>query len=181
MPTTLYFSTLNIAANSYKFIDIGKNTAGSSTTGSITTTSGGTWISLGFWASRAVEPFTFSGQASFNLWGDESNTQANASLGLRIYTFTAAGGLSSQIIQINASTEIPTSPTAMTANGTPASTNIGSNNILVFEVGAINIGTMGNGRTVNFYYNGLTGGAQGDSYVSLNENIIFRNKKKIFG
>lgn len=177
-------TSYSIAANSYNAATLARGSgAAASTPINVATVSSGTWVSIGFWATRAVEPFTFAGSVSFNLWGLENNTQANAGLGLRIYSFTAAGGLGSQIIQISSSTELTGSAAAYSASGTPSSTSIASNAILVFEVGAVNIGTMGSGsgRTVDFFYDASSAAAQGDSYVTFTENIVLRNRKKVFG
>lgn len=145
------------------------------------TTSGGTWISLGFWSTAPLEPFTLSGSISFNLWGFESNNTANASLGLRLYKYNSSTGFSASLGQATNTTELGTSSGVVTASVTPTSTAFDAGDILAFEVGAVNVGTMGAGRTVTVNFNNSAVGADGDSYVTITENIVERNRVRIFG
>lgn len=172
MATTLYFRNANIGIATYNQLastlrgDTAASTAG-------TTTAGGTWISLGFWATKPLQPFTLAGSVSVNLRGDESNQQANAGLGVRIYKWAAATKtLGSSLGQASGGAELGTAEGAVTGSVTPTSTAFLAGDVLVFEVGITNVGTMGTGRTVNFYFNGPTAAASGDSYLTLTENIV---------
>lgn len=178
MATTLYLRAANMAASPATRLSSTLRGA-SATTVTGTTTSGGTWISLGHWATRALEAFTLSGSISMNLRGDESNTQANAGLGLRVYKWTASGGLGSQLVQINNTTELGTSEAVRTGSGTPTSTSFAAGDLLVVEVGIIAAGgTMGANRTVTLYIDGPTASASGDSYFTITENILLRDRAR---
>lgn len=177
MPTTFFLRNDSVGIQTYnQLATVTRGNAVVSTTGN--TTAGGTWINLAWFASPPVDTFSFSGTTSFNLRGLESNNQANASLGLRIYRWSLSGGLGAQLQELRSTVELGTTEAARTASGTPTTVTIPSGEILVFEVGIINIGTMGGGRTVTFYYDGPTAGASGDSSVTLNPNIVFKNNVK---
>lgn len=177
MATTLYFRNTNIGIATYnKQAILSRGVTATSVAG--TTTSGGTWISLGYWASQPLEAFTLSSSVSINLRGDESNNTANASLGLRLYKWALSGGLGSSLGQASPTTELGTSEGAVTASVTPTSTAFSSGDVLVVEVGIINIGTMGNGITVNFYFNGPTAAASGDSYFTLTDTVTYARRQR---
>jgi len=38
---------------------------------------------------------------------------------------------------------------------------------------------MGANRTVTLNYNGATSGASGDTYITINENVVFKNRTVI--
>lgn len=157
--------------------DIYRGSASTSTTAN--TVSSGTWVSLGYWIVRALEPFTLSGTITMNLWGEESNNTANASLGLRVHKLTS--GNYTQLLQINSTTELATSPAVRTATGTPTSTAFGAGDFLVFEVALVPVGTMGGGRTGTVHFNGPTAAANGDSYVTITENVNFTRRVTLLG
>lgn len=174
MATTLYLTNDTVGIATYN--ELARPRRGNvSTSVSGTTTSGGTWINLNWFATPPLEPFSFSGTTTFNLRGLESNAQANASLGARFYRWNPSAGLSASLFQLSAATELGTAEGAVTATGTPTTATFASGDILVIEIGIINIGTMGSNRTVTFFYDGPTAGASGDSYVTLNPNLIFKN------
>lgn len=112
-----------------------------------------------------------------NLRGAESATQANASLGVRLYKYSG-GSLSASLGQPAALTELGTTEGAVTATFTPTSTAYASGDIIVVEVAITNGNgvTMGNGRTVTFYYAGPTAAASGDSYITFTENFLFKQR-----
>lgn len=176
MPTTLYPRLNEIGIATY-----GNGTQGSAwlmtrgtsaSTLTATTTTGGTWITIGYFSTPPLEKFTFSGSISCNLRGLESNNLANASLGARFYKWTRAGGLGAQLIQASATLELGTAEGAVTASATAPNTEFLHGDVLVVEIGAINIGTMGSGRTVSFVFNGPTAGASGDSYITVAPTLV---------
>lgn len=177
MATVFYLRNLNIGIGAYSLNTLERG--GTATSVSATTTSGGTWISLGFWATKPLVGFTLAGSTSFNLSGLESNAQANASLGMRIYKYTN-GVLGPSLGQASSGTELTTAETARTASVTPTSTVFSAGSILVVEIGAINAGTMGNGRTVTLRFNG-TAAASGDSYFTITENVTYSRRNRITG
>lgn len=185
MPTTFYPRAQQIGLATYGNGANGELAAlsrgATSTQASVNTTAGGTWISLGFYATPPLQSFSLSGTVSVNLRGLESNAQANASLGLRIYRLSAAGVLSASLGQASSTVELGTAEAARTASVTPTTTTFNNGDSLVFEIGAINIGTMGGGRSVTFFYNGPTAGASGDSFVTINPTITMKQRTAITG
>lgn len=178
MATTFYLRSANIGRATYnRFASLMRGGGVTSLAG--TTTSGGTWISLAYFCTKPLVGFTFSGSASVNLRGDESNGLANATLGCRFYKLSQAGSLSASLGQANGSAELQTTETAVTGSVTPTSTAFANGDMMVMEIGITNFGTMGNGRTVNFYFNGTTAAASGDSYITLTENVVLRDRALI--
>lgn len=169
MATTFYLRDANIGLGAYNdLLTVNRGNAAANVSG--TTTSGGTWISLGYWSTKPLLAFSLSGTVSFNLRGLESNAQANASLGMRIYKYSA-GALSSSLGQASATVELGTAEGAVTGSVTPTTTTFANGDILVVEIGIINIGTMGSNRTVTLYYNGPTAAASGDSYFTITPTV----------
>jgi hypothetical protein len=184
MPTTLYLrnATIGIDTPSFNTALGDVNRGASVTQTNVETVAGATWISILNFATLPLdEAFTLSGQITCNLRGLESNGQANASLGVRFYKWTRADGVGAQIAQASSTVELATSEAARTATVTPPSTSFAIGDALIMEVGAINIGAMGGGRGVTFYYNGPTAGASGDSYVTIAENLKFLHRVAVTG
>jgi hypothetical protein len=180
MATTFYPSSFSIGIATYGNGATGKTAlferGASAASIAGTTTSGGTWISLGYFASQPLVEFSLSGTVTCNLRGAESSTQANASLGVRIYKWTKAAGLGASLGQASATVELGTTEGAVAATVTPTTTEFLSGDALVFEVGIINIGSMGNNRTVTFYFNGPTAAASGDSYITITPSVILQRR-----
>lgn len=181
MPTTFYPRDLQIGIATYgngavgEYAEIYRGAAAQSVTGN--TTAGGTWISLGYWTTKPLVGFSLSGTVSVNLRGLESNTQANASLGVRIYRWiNSTKTLSASLGQASSTTELTTTQATRTATVTPTTTTFVNGDAIVFEVGIINIGTMGGGRTVTFFYNGPTAGASGDSFFTINPTVTAQRR-----
>lgn len=170
MSTTFYIKNDSIGLGTYNKLSSPLRSGDAATSVTGTTTSGGTWISLGYWATKPLVAFSLSGTVSFNFRAAESNAQANASLGMRIYKYSN-GALGSSLGQASATTELGTSEAVITGSVTPTTTTFNAGDILVVEIGIINIGTMGNARTVTFYYDGPIAGASGDSYFTITPTI----------
>lgn len=181
MATTLYFRNIltGLDPTYNELMTLERGGVATSTAG--TTTSGGTWISLGYWTTTPLVNFTFSGSVTANLRADESNNLANAGIGARFYKWVRGTGIGSSVLSLATGTELGTTESARSITGTPTSTAFADGDSLVIEVGITNVGTMGNARTVNFYFNGPTAGASGDSYVTLTENLVFQRRARISG
>lgn len=176
MATNFYLRSNNTAIGGYELSGLERGAAVTTITG--TTVSGGTWISLGFWATQPLAPFSLSGTTSFSLRGDESNNTANASFGMRFYKWTRSGGLGASLGQLSATVELLTSESAVTASGTLTTTTFAGGDVLVVEVGIINIGSMGNARTVTLYLDGPTAGASGDSSFTITPNVVLAYRQR---
>ena len=177
MATTFYFRNSNIGLGVYNDL-LTRERGALATSLSGNTVSGGTWVSIGYWAVQPLVGFTLAGSVSCNLRASESNAQANASIGMRIYKYSN-GTLSGSLGQASGITELTTSETATVRSVTPTSTVFANGDMLVVEIGAINIGTMGAGRSVSFFFNGPTAAASGDSYFTITENVLYKNRTRL--
>lgn len=151
------------------------NTTSGGTDIQITASAGGStvsWITL-----PLTQALTISGTGTCNLWGLESNAQANASFRCRWYKYSG-GSQGSQLWIAQAPGELTTSATLKNFTATPTSTSFAIGDRIVFEVFLENCsatsgcptGTMGASRTVTLDYDGPTAAADGDSWVTINEN-----------
>lgn len=177
MPTTFYLRSSNIAINVYN--DLAALERGPSTTTlSANTVSGGTWQSIAFWATKPLQAFTLSGTITMNFWGQESANQANCSLGLRVYRWIQSSQtLSASLGQATNTTELSAAQIQVrTATVTPTSTAFQDGDVLVLEAGLVNVGTMGAGQSGTLYFDGPTASASGDSFVTINENVLFHRR-----
>lgn len=183
MATTLYIRDSTAVISGFRNMLI---TRGASvTTGVVNTVASGTEIqwtktaggSVLEWISGRVPAggFTLAGTMTFNIWGVESNAQANAGGRVRVFKRTDAGSV----------TEVGGGPYSdgveMTTNaaynwtGTPTSTAFAENDRLICRYYITNAGgTMGGSRTVTLNYDGPTAAASGDSYFQINENVTFK-------
>lgn len=165
-------------------------TAGSSlTTGVVNTTASGTniqWTKTAGgavleWISGRVPAggFTLSGTMTFNIWASESNMSANAGGRARYYIRTAAGS-ETEIATSPADdgVEFGTSRAAMNWTEVPTSTAFSENDRLVVRYFITNVGTMGGGFTCTMAYDAATGGADGDSWVQINETVTFKGENQ---
>src|SRR5688572_20802671 len=161
-------------------------TAGSSlTTGVVNTTASGTQIqwtktaggSVLEWISGRVPAggFTLSGTMTFNIWAQESATAANCGGRVRVFKRTAAGS-ESEIGggPYNDGVEFGTTRAAMNWTGAPTSTAFAENDRIIVRYYITNVGTMGGSRTCTMAYDAATGGADGDSWFQINENVSFK-------
>lgn len=152
------------------------NTAASGTNIQITATAGGSTIK---WLTRPLAAnVTISGTATCNIWGLESNNQANASLRCRYFKYSG-GSEGAQIFIAQASSELTTSATAKSMSATPTSTAFSAGDRIAIYVYLENCsatsgcptGTMGGSRTVTVDYDAGTGGADGDSWMQITETV----------
>lgn len=181
MPTTFYPRSASMSVGTYGNGTMGAalmDRRGSAATSvSDTTVASGTWITLANFATPPLQAFTFSGAISCNLRGLESNAQANASLGVRFYRWTRSdfdiGGL---LVQASATVELTTAEGVVTATATAPGTAFSAGDVLVAQVGIINIGSMGGNRTVTLFYDGPTAGASGDTYITINPTVAAQRR-----
>lgn len=150
------------------------NTAISGTNIQWTKTAGGSvleWIS----GRSPAGGWTLSGTMTFNIWAQESNMTANCGGRARYYKRTA-GGTETEIATSPADdgVEFGTARAAMNWTEVPTSTAFAENDRLVVRYFITNIGTMSGGFTCTMAYDAATGGADGDSWVQINETITFK-------
>lgn len=158
-----------------RFADVIRGT-GSVTIGGTTNTGD---VAIGYWTTMPLVGFTLSGSISINVWGDEQNATTNYGAKCIVYKWNLASGLSTALATITTG-EFATTPAARTGSATPTSTVFSNNDMLVFYFLFTPAGGAGaNNRSVNFYYNGATAAAQGDTYVTINENVTY--SKRIMG
>jgi hypothetical protein len=174
MATTFYLRNNDIGINSYRLNTLERGA--SVTTLTINTTSGGTDISGGFWATKPLIGFTLSGSVTISTRASESNGQANAGMRYRLYKWSPSGGLSAALLTLTQGAELTTTNATVSLTGTPTSTVFANGDVLVVEVAITNVGTMGSGRTVNVTYNGATANASGDSFFTITENVLQKQR-----
>lgn len=121
---------------------------------------------------------TIAGSITFNGWGFESATTANAGMECRVIKFTG-GAESTQVIDSEFGTELGAA--AATVQNWSASPGAG----VAFAAGDRIVikwyindagGTMASARTVTFSYGGLTGGAAGDTWIQFTESLVFQSE-----
>jgi hypothetical protein len=180
MPTTFYLRNADIGVNNYM---LGALQRGASvTTLTINTTSGGTDISGGFFATAPLAAFTLSGSVTVSCRASESNNTANSGMRYRLYKWSPSGGLSSALLTLTQGAELTTTNSTVSLSGTPTSTAFANGDVLVVEVAITNVGgTMGSGRTVDVTYNGATANATGDSFFTINENVVLKQRATATG
>lgn len=118
--------------------------------------------------------FTMSGTITFNTWISESSMNANATIRCAIFRVSSLGVLT-LVIDSSFGTEAGTSAAVANWTGSPTSTDfaVGDRILVVFGWDDATAVTMGNGFTLTMNYNGATAAANGDTYVTFNENITF--------
>lgn len=172
MATNIFPLNRSIGVSSYTgFATLSRGTI-STTSTAITTAAD---MAIGYWTTKPLAGFTLSGTISLNAWGDEQNTATNYGIKCIVYKWNQSAGLSTAIATIT-SVEFAASPGAVTGSATPVSTVISDDDQLVFQFLFTPVGSGTASRTVNFYYNGPTAAAQGDTYITLTENITLSQR-----
>ncbi len=118
---------------------------------------------------------TISGSITWNLRASESNMSANVAINGRIEVIDGATGAITLIDQTARTTEL-----AITTEGvnnfaeTPAAgVACKRGDRLRVRIFGDDAGTMATGFDFTFWWNGTTGGASGDSFITLTENLTF--------
>jgi hypothetical protein len=119
---------------------------------------------------------TISGAITGNLWAHESNMSANVAINFRVHKVDGATGALTEIVKSARTTELGTSTNDNNFTATPASgVACKRGDRLRVTIFGDDAGTMGTGFTFTFSYNGTTGGADGDSYLSFTETFSFES------
>lgn len=145
------------------------NTTASGSDINMTDSAGGTdvlWITMPF-----LNDVAFAGRAVANIWAKESNASANAQVQylLKEYTTSAQSAFQTSAFGTELTTSIAQDQWS-DALDTP--TTVDAGNRLIIQPQITNSGTMGASQTVTMDYNGSTTGADGDTYIMMNENIL---------
>lgn len=126
------------------------------------------------WISAPLDrDVTISGTVTLNLWAAENNMSANAAINAVIERVDSQGAIASTIANTARVTELGTSIAVANFTVTPTSTNMLKGDRIRVRVYADDAGTMAASFTVSFDFNGPSGGADGDSFVSFTETFDF--------
>ncbi len=148
------------------------------TTVTMTLTAGGSqakWIT-----APLEEAVTISGLPSYNIWAKESNATANAMVAVSLcqYTTTLQSAFTTSSTGAELTTGVlrvvwTTTLGATTNKEIVTSTAFSAGDRLAITpvLGPVGVMAAGGGFTVTMDYNGLTGGADGDTYIVLNESL----------
>jgi hypothetical protein len=129
------------------------------------------------WFTPPLSAITISGTVTFNVWMAENNMSANVCARVRVERCDRYGAVISTIVNAqNGTTEIPvTTRSAQNWTATPTSTTLADGDRLKITVwGDDAASNMGSGFTFTLGYNGATGAADGDSYVTFAETLVER-------
>lgn len=129
------------------------------------------------WISGRVPSggFTLSGSVSVRIRARESNIAANCGGRIRLYKRTSGGTLTELTgSPWNDGVEFTTSDAAYDWSFTPTSMSFAEDDRLVIRLYITNVGTMGGSRTCTLTYDGASGGAAGDTFVTITENVTFK-------
>lgn len=134
------------------------------------------WISLPLSAG-----FTLSttDTMTFNIWARESNMSANAGMRCRVWKIDH-GAFGNVQGPYDDGVELGTADAAMNWTGNAAS-NITFNKGDKIALGLYltNVGTMASGHSGIVSYDGPTGGADGDSWLRLTNNVTFMSEDPV--
>lgn len=128
---------------------------------------------LEFYTKELQAIAAIEGIIKFNLWGLESNTQANTGLQVKVHLVNSAGVEQSTIIDSEHGTELSTSSQVRTWTAIPTSTAIAQGQRLKVTVwGNDADGSMGNNRTFTLRYSGSSAAADGDTYIEIGTELV---------
>lgn len=114
---------------------------------------------------------------SLRVWASEDSLLANAALQLQVSRFTPAGELTPFLTSNTAELTTTIRDVGTTTSApTPATLDLQDRLVFTFLVVDAVATTMATGYTVTFSYNGLYGGAEGDSYVVCPAEIVIANE-----
>lgn len=147
-------------------------TAGVTTNG-MTLTAGGTAAK---WITRPIAAaVTVSGTIGVNFWSFESAAAALAGVDFQLFRFSATAaaqvGNAFATTSINAHAVV-TTPTRTFVTIAPTSTALSvSDRVIILPNVNPSQGAEGGSQTVTMDFNGLTQGADGDTWIELNEDL----------
>lgn len=156
--------------------DVTNTAAGWTAPIQVTDTAGGT---VADWFTRPLQAFTLTGMAQANIRALESNTAANASLRCEIARVEGDGTSPSVWASWcispsgNDQGELTTSEVARTAwvSGDALAISDGQRLRIRLYIEDTSGAAMASGQTVTTYYAGTSGGASGDTYVTLPQTV----------
>jgi hypothetical protein len=127
------------------------------------------------WVTPPIDQaVTISGTITFNLWGFESSMTANAGFQVVIQRLDSQGYIVSQICNSECGTEFGTASAVSNWTVAPTSTSMAKGDRFRIRIAFNDAGgTMASGFTLTLRQDGLTPGADGDSYVQFNETFGF--------
>lgn len=126
------------------------------------------------WISEPLnQDITISGTITFNLRGLELSMNANAAINAIIERLDSQGAIVSTIVQTARVTELGTTEAAANFTATPTSTNMLKGDRFRIRVYFDDAGTMAAGFGLQFWFDGPTAAASGDSFVTFTETFGF--------
>lgn len=175
------YERLGYSANTCRgWLGVDRGSAG--VTGTTSTQDGPAETQLLFLTSRLNEfisdpldtSVTISSSITFNIWASESSMSANAGLHVKLDVITETGDVGSTIIESSRGTELTTSVAANNWSATPTSTTVYRGQRLRLRIYVTDTGgTMASGYTITLASNSSVADTQGDSYITLTENLTF--------
>lgn len=127
------------------------------------------------WYSVPLQRVTISGNVTFNLWANESNTLANAAITAELLRMDGSGNQLGTIVPVMGTRpELANTSTAQNWSQTPTAMTIYEGERLGLRVHIDDASgmTMAAGRTVSLYMDNKNSGASGDSWVQLAETLV---------
>lgn len=121
---------------------------------------------------------TISGSITWNLWAAESNMSANVAINGQIEVIDGATGAITLIDKTARTTEVAiTTPAVNNFSETPAAgVACKRGDRIRVKIFGDDAGTMASGFTFAFSFDGPTNGANGDSFLTLTENLTFESE-----
>lgn len=121
---------------------------------------------------------TISGSITWNLWAAESNMSANVAINGRLEVIAGSDGTITLIDQTARVTEVAVTTAAVNnfAETPAAGVACKRGDRLRVRIFGDDAGTMGSGFTFFIRYSGPTGGASGDSFLTLTETLSFESE-----
>lgn len=138
----------------------------------LATGAGANWPSARIiFVTEPLNAFTLAGSITINIRALENNAMANYVVGCQILKVAASGGAQSHIAFANLASELGTTEAVRSLSVTPSSTSILDGERLVLAIGYAGIGGSASGFTATGFYNGTSGGASGDTFITFTETI----------
>lgn len=149
-----------------------------STTNNLSGVTGLTWI------TNPLNAVTISGNISYNIRALESNTMANYGLFVGVYRIPSGGGAETTFASMSQTVELGTVQAAFTETSAPITSPAFAAGdrlaINIFWLPGAGAGATASGFTVSGFYNGPTGGASGDTFITFTETITEQTATKAF-
>jgi hypothetical protein len=164
----------NTTTNGLGFRDIGLGTRGDGVQSDTTNTANGPQdILVATWITPQLAAVSIGANSvTVNVWGQESNMNANAGFKVVCYRTNSSGVNQSTIFTTTMSSELTTPNVVRNWTVTATSTNISAGERIKVEVRITDVGgTMATGYTVTEYYDGTTVDISGDTYIRFAETI----------